>query len=125
MGLTYASIDLLNPRRPDMKAVAATALADTGAMMLCIPSSIASRLELETADHRPVTLADGRRVNVPYVGPIQVRFEKRACFVGALVMGDEVVLGAVPMEDMDLVVSPLTRTVTVNPASPDAPLHRA
>lgn len=64
-------------------------------------------------------------MSVPSVGPIQVRFDKRACFVGALVMGGEVVLGAVPMESMDLVVSPLTRTVTVNPASPDAPLHRA
>jgi clan AA aspartic protease len=125
MGLTYAEIDLVNPRLPDMGAVRTQALADTGAMMLCIPSGLASRLQLEVADHRPVTLADGRRVNVPYVGPVQVKFAGRACFVGALVMGDEVVLGAVPMEDMDLVVSPLTRTVTVNPASPDAPLHRA
>jgi len=123
--MTLANIELANALRPEMAPVHASALADTGAMMLCIPSSVASRLELETADHRPVTLADGRRVSVPYVGPIQVRFAKRACFVGALVMGDEVVLGAVPMEDMDLVISPLTRAVTVNPASPDAPLHRA
>lgn len=125
MGLAYAEIDLVNPRRPEMGRVRAQALADTGAMMLCIPSSMASRLQLEVADHRPVTLADGRHVSVPYVGPVQVQFAGRACFVGALVMGDEVVLGAVPMEDMDLVVSPLTRTVTVNPASPDAPLYRA
>jgi hypothetical protein len=40
-------------------------------------------------------------------------------------MGDEVVLGAVAMEDMDLVVSPMTREVTVNPLSPDRPLSRA
>lgn len=123
--MTTTSIELSNALHPGGAAIRATALADTGAMMLCIPSSIATRLELETADHRPVTLADGRRVNVPYVGPIQVRFDNRACFVGALVMGDEVVLGAVPMEDMDLVVSPLTRKVTVNPASLDALLHRA
>lgn len=123
--MALAKLELFNALRPDMPPVHANALADTGAMMPCIPSSIASRLQLETADHRPVTLADGRRVSVRYVGPVQVRFAKRACFVGALVMGDEVVLGAVPMEDMDLVVSPLTRTVTVNPASPDAPLHRA
>jgi hypothetical protein len=45
--------------------------------------------------------------------------------VGAFVMGDEVVLGAVPMEDMDLVVSPLTREVTVNPKHPDGPVARA
>ena len=123
--MTKTSIEISNALHPGGEAIRTTALADTGAMMLCIPSSIAARLELETADHRPVTLADGRRVNVPYVGPIQVRFDNRACFVGALVMGDEVVLGAVPMEDMDLVVSPLARTVTVNPANPDAPLNRA
>lgn len=125
MGLAYAEIELSNPRRTDIEPVRAVGLADTGAMMLCIPRRLAMQLDLETADQRPVTLADGRRVVVPYVGPIRVAFQKRACFVGALVMGDEVVLGAVPMEDMDLVVSPFTRSVTVNPASPDAPLHRA
>jgi hypothetical protein len=36
-----------------------------------------------------------------------------------MVMGDETLLGAIPMEDMDLVVRPLTREVTVNPESPN------
>jgi len=115
MGLTYASIELTNPRRPELGPVNVTALADTGAMMLCLPARVAEKLELEAADHRAVTLADGRRVRVPYVGPIQVRFASRFCFVGAFVMGDEVVLGVVPMEDMDLLVSPHTREVSVNP----------
>jgi len=35
--------------------------------------------------------------------------------------GDEVLLGAVPMEDMDLVINPATRSVTVNPQSPNIP----
>ena len=55
----------------------------------------------------------------PYVGPIEVRFDNRGCFVGALVLGEEALLGAVPLEDMDLVISPSTRTVTVNPQSPN------
>jgi hypothetical protein len=37
---------------------------------------------------------------------------------GAPVLGDEVLLGAIPMEDLDLVVNPRDRTVDVNPASP-------
>jgi hypothetical protein len=45
---------------------------------------------------------------VPYVGPIEVRFKNRVGFAGALVMGDQVLLGAIPMEDMDLVVIPIT-----------------
>ena len=37
----------------------------------------------------------------------------------ALVMGDTPLLGAIPMEDMDLVVVPRTREVIVNPLNPD------
>jgi hypothetical protein len=38
---------------------------------------------------------------------------------GALVMGDQVLFGAIPMEDMDLVVIPRSRSIDVNPASPN------
>jgi len=40
------------------------------------------------------------------------------------VLGDEVLMGAVPMEDMDLVVSPGRRSITVNPESPNIPQAR-
>lgn len=63
---------------------------------------------------------DGGRRLVPYVGPLEVRFEKRRCFVGAMI-DDEALLGAIPMEDMDLVIEPSRRTVSVNPASPNIP----
>ena len=38
----------------------------------------------------------GRSVKVPYAGSIKVRFENRISYVGGLVMGDEVLLGARP-----------------------------
>ena len=66
-----------------------------------------------------MTLADGSKKSVPYVGPVELRFKNRVGFAGALVLGDEVLLGAIPMEDMDLIVIPRTRTVDVNPASPN------
>ena len=56
---------------------------------------------------------------VPYIGPIELRFKNRVGFSGALVMGDQVLLGAIPMEDMDLIVMPKTRTLDVNPESPN------
>jgi hypothetical protein len=34
-------------------------------------------------------------------------------------MGDQVLLGAIPMEDMDLVVLPKERILDVNPNSPN------
>jgi hypothetical protein len=58
---------------------------------------------------------------VPYMGPIEVRFQNRRCFVGAMVLGDEALLGAIPMEDLDLVLHPATREIRVNPASPNVP----
>ena len=56
---------------------------------------------------------------VPYVGPIETKFKNRVAYVGAIVMGDEVLLGAIPMEDMDLVVVPQQRVVEVNPLNPN------
>jgi len=62
---------------------------------------------------------------VPYIGPIEVRFANRRCFTGAMVLGDEVLLGAIPMEDMDLVLKPQLQSIAVNPASPNIPLSQA
>jgi clan AA aspartic protease len=124
VGHAYAEIELSNPRQPQLKPLRVRALADTGAMMLCVPEHVALQLGLETEFEREVSLADGRRQKVPYVGPVRVTFDGRTCFVGALVLGDEVVLGVVPMEDMDLVLSPSRRSVTVNPDSPNLPHAR-
>ena len=125
MGYVVTEVELSNPRQTERRPVLVDARADTGSMMLCVPDAVARRLDVELESMRDVEVADGRRASVPYVGPVQVRFGNRTCFVGALVMGNEVLLGAVPMEDMDLVVNPKLGTVTVNPASPDTPLYRA
>ena len=119
MGLTNANITLSNPRLPELEAVYIEALADTGAVHLCIPFRIQAQLQLEEIDRKEVTLADGSHRQVPYVGPIELRYKNRVGFAGALVMGDQPLLGVIPMEDMDLVVVPRTREVIVNPNSPD------
>lgn len=120
----FAQIEPSNPKKSDLDPVRVTALADTGALMLCLTEHIALQLQLETESTREVSVADGRSINVPYVGPIRVGFGKMSCFVGELVSGDEVLLGAVPMEDMDLVISPGRREVTDDPASPNIPHAR-
>ena len=124
MGHVFADIVLSNPRQTDLSPISVKALADTGALRLCIPEHLALQLGLETESVREVSVADGRSMNVPYAGPIKVSFGKRFCYVGALVLGDEVLLGAVPMEDMDLVVNPSRREVTVDPANPNIPHAR-
>lgn len=119
MGLSYADLTLKNPRLPDLKPMHVKAMADTGAVTMCIPEHVRLQLKLEAVENREVTLADGKKMFVPYAGPIHVLFDNRQCFCGAYVMGDEVLMGAIQMEDMDLVVNPKEQRVTVNPYSPN------
>ena len=119
MGLITAEILLSNPKKGDIQPMRAKALADTGALHLCIPEHVAIQLELEELYKREVTTADGGRHLCPYVGPVEVKFENRGCFTGALVLGDEVLLGAVPIEDMDILLSPARQAVIVNPENPN------
>ena len=110
---------LINPRRPDIESVSVDALVDTGSVHMVIPEHVRLQLQLTEQDKKEVTLADGSKRMVPYVGPLEVRFKNRVGFVGAIVMGDQALLGAIPMEDMDLVVLPKQRRVDVNPESPN------
>ena len=119
MGLVFAKLVLKNPRQPNLPAVKVDALADSVAVHLCVPERVRARLRLEAIDEKVVTLADGSQKSVPYVGPIELHFKNRVGFTGALVMGDQVLVGGIPMEDMDLVVIPRTRTLDVNPKSPN------
>lgn len=119
MGIINAQITLSNPRNRGLSPITVRALADTGALHLCIPEHIALQLELEELYKREVTTADGGRHLCAYVGPVEVKFENRGCYTGALVLGDEVLLGAVPMEDMDIILSPARQAVMVNPDSPN------
>ena len=119
MGLVRARIELANAKDTAIKPMTVDSLVDTGALLLCMPEHVATQLGLDELERREVTTADGATHLAPYVGPVLVRFENRQCLTGALVLGSEVLLGAVPMEDMDVLVSPATRTLIVNPDSPN------
>ncbi len=120
MGLIYTSITLKNPSATGLEPV--RALVDTGAITMCVPPHVALQLQLQEVEQREATVADGRRQLVPYAGPLHVFFQNRSSFGGALIFGDEVVLGAIPMEDMDLVINPARKIVMVNPESPNFPM---
>ncbi len=125
MGITYADITLesLFPKRK----LVVKALVDSGSVFLTVPSHIAVQLGFDTeeASTREVILADGSRRAVPMIGPLRVHFADRYCDLSALVLGDEPLLGAVPMEMMDLILHPSSQTLTVNPASPYVPVALA
>jgi len=121
MGLVYSEIILSNPVKSDLKSLHVKCLVDCGSTYLVIPEHVATQLQLNILETREATTADGSSHTVPYAGPVKVTFENRNCFVGALIMGDEVLLGAVSMEDMDLVILPKLLKLSVNPESPNVP----
>ena len=121
MGLVYQQIRLSNAARPELEDLDANALVDSGAADLCIPKLVALQLKLETVEQRVVTYADGRNEAVDYVGPILVQVFGRRAFTGGMVMGDQVLLGAIPMESMDVLIDPRRQQLVPNPANPNIP----
>ncbi len=119
MGLTYANIiiqnseDVSDCRRnrigeDEIRQVTVNAMVDTGSVQMAINEEIQHALGLEIYDYRPSILADGTRVRLPIVGPIIVKLFDRYSMTSALLLsGDsEPLLGAIPLEEMDLYVHP-------------------
>jgi len=72
-GVNERKLVLKNPRLPDLNPVEAEALADSGSVFLCIPAHVQIQLGLEENGKKEVTLADGTKKFVPYVGPVERR----------------------------------------------------
>lgn len=63
---------------------------------LCLPAHIAQQLHLVERDRRAI-----KGLSVPYVGPIEVTYGNRTICCGAVVYGDAVRLGMVPLSDIE------------------------
>ncbi|MGH8475942.1 MAG: clan AA aspartic protease [Methylococcales bacterium] len=125
MGILYTDLRLANHARADLEEINVTALVDTGALHLCIPEHVALQLQLQPLKAREVQTADGKSHLVDYVAPVRISIFGRDCVTGALVFGNQVLLGAIPIEDMDLVVDLSGQKLCVNPANPNIPLSLA
>ena len=122
MGLVYQHIRIANAARPELEEVDANALVDSGAAELCVSKLVALQLKLEPIEQRIVNYADGRKESVDYVGPVRVEVFGRNAFVGAMVVpGEQVLLGALPMQSMDVLIDPARHQLIPNPAYPNIP----
>ncbi len=132
MGITYAEIELIRGDdlalvragyipESEVRKVKILALVDSGASMLAITESIRRLLNLSKLDEMQAELADGSVTTLDIVGPLEVRFENRKTIVNAMVLPDEgeVLLGAIPMQGMDVLIDPKWEWLIVNPESPD------
>ncbi|MGI8788267.1 MAG: clan AA aspartic protease [Pyrinomonadaceae bacterium] len=131
MGLVYAEIELFNAgelynfrkgeiSEDEVKQVKVNALVDSGSYMLTINDTIQNQLGLPLIEKQFSVLADDTEIEVEVVGPVEVRFENRRTSVDAIIIpnSSEVLLGAIPMEDMDVLIDPRERRLVVNPKHP-------
>jgi len=122
MSSTYAQITITNLFTDSTTRV--RALVDTGCMLSTVTDEVAQALGFDPAEFsmKRIVLADGRSVRVPTIGPIQIDYEDRSCKTEAYVMGDECLLGCVPLECMDLAVDPVKEQLVGR--HPGGPVHR-
>lgn len=125
MGLTYAKLKLTNLF--NRQVVEINALVDTGVTFMCVTEEIALQLgfDITEVDRKMVTLADGHQIKVPRIAPIEIAFENRTYVTEAVVLGNESLLGVIPLEAMDLIVDPCRQALIVNPWHPNYPLALA
>ena len=131
MGLIYTDIELINAAdlvlakrqiigEEEVKRMTVKMLVDSGSEYMCINESVQEQLQLEVMEKRKGQLANGDIVEYDVVGPIEVKFKNRRCVVDAMVLPgeNEMLLGAIPMEDMDVLIHPHRRELVVNPDHP-------
>jgi clan AA aspartic protease len=125
MGLTYATLKLTNLF--NRQSVQVNALMETGATFMCVPEEIALQLgfDINEVTQQVVTLADGHQRKVPKIAPIEIMFGNRSYVTEAVVLGNEPLLGVIPMEAMDLIVDPRQQVLIENPQHPNYPVALA
>ena len=136
MGLTYADIELFNYAdetlnedgylpKEKIRKVTIKAMADSGAIRLAINETIKQELGLRVRQQLNISLEDGTKRTLDVAGPIRLKFKDRDCITDAFVLpgNEEPLLGAVPMELMDLVIIPAENKLVYNPLHPDGPLY--
>ena len=125
MGLVHAEItlrndgDVTNVRRgiikePEIRQTAVTAMVDTGAATLVINEDIRRQLGLDIERSYEATLADGSKQTYGLSETVQILWKNRQAVCQAVVVpgAKNVLLGAIPLEAMDLVINPLKQELT-------------
>ena len=132
MGLVYADIELINTTdlenakrhiigEDEIRRIRINMLADSGAYMMAINENIQAQLELPFIEKRKAVMADGSVQEFEVVGPVMVKFANRTAVCNAFILdgNSEPLLGAIPMEEMDVLIHPLRQELIVNPEHPN------
>lgn len=128
VGHIHASIELVNEgdmemvRRSlmdpdDVRKITVSALVDTGALMMAINENIQEYLQLPIAETRRLELANGKIMECPIGAPLIVRFKDHTAHCSAVILpGDsEPLLGAIPLEEMNVIIDPQRQELVDSP----------
>ena len=124
MGLVYTEITLKNAfdtlkakegliAEREIRQITTNTLVDTGAWTMVINEATRKELGLEATKTAAGTLADGTQAKYKLSDPIEILWKNRSVICEALVVptAKENLLGAIPLEAMDLTINPRTEEV--------------
>jgi len=118
MGIVHTEItlknagDVLNVRHgivkdPEIRQTTVQVVVDTGAMTLVINEQMRQQLGLDVVGTKQATLADDTKKTVQIAEPVEVHWKNRSMTCQPWVVNSgRILLGAIPLEDMDLIVDP-------------------
>ena len=122
MGTVHAEITLKNARdvgkareglitEEDVRVENVQAIVDTGAMSMVIDEEICQKLGLMIQGERYAIVANGERVKCKITEAVEIHWKNRLSTLSAVVMpgAPNALLGVIPLEDMDLIVNPVTQ----------------
>ena len=111
-------------KNQEIRQITVKALADKSAWTLVINEAIRQQLGLRKMETKTGTLADGSITEYCMAGPVKVIWKNRNTNCDAIVLpeADDILLGAIPLEAMDLIVHP--REEIVVGAHGDEELHK-
>jgi len=94
----------------NVRSITVDALVDTGAMTLVINEDICKKLGLSIEGSRTAFLAGGAGISCKITEPVRIYWKNRDATCRAWVLpGNDILLGAIPLEEMDLAVDPVNK----------------
>jgi clan AA aspartic protease len=122
MGIVHAEITLKNLydeekaregriKTEDIRTATVMAVVDTGSLNLVITEELRQKLGLAVKGEKIAHIANGQRVSCKVTDAVEVRWENRDTVVPTLVIpgAEKILLGAIPLEGMDLMVDPVNQ----------------
>ena len=125
MGTVHAEITIKNStdvtglfegrlKEHEVRSVTVNSVVDTGATSLVINEELRNKLGLGVIEERYMKLADGGKVLSRITTPVSIHWKNRSwvCPAVSLEHVEHILLGAIPLEGMDLMVNPKTQELS-------------